>query len=74
MNTEDLLHAIGHAEEKMLEQSEKRKTKPIRTLATIAAVLCLCMVLSMALDLMWPTHWVTSQTISGYRPDRKSVV
>ena len=70
MNTEDLLHAIGHAEEKMLEQSEKRKTKPIRTLATIAAVLCLCMVLSMALDLMWPTHWVTSQTISGYRPEQ----
>ena len=64
MNNEDLLEAIGSADEKLLEQSERRKTKPVRTLATIAAVICVCMLLSEVVGLLIPSHRVTKQTIS----------
>lgn len=55
MNTEDLLEAIGEADEKMLEQSEKRKTKPLRRMAAIAAVICVCMLISLVVNLLKPT-------------------
>ena len=64
MNTEDLLEAIGAVDEGLLEKSEKRKGKPVRTLATIAAVICVCMLLPEVVGLLMPTHRVTSQTIS----------
>jgi len=55
MNNEDLLEAIGQTDEKLLEQSERRKTKPVRTLAAIAAVICVCMLLSEVVGLLMPT-------------------
>ena len=64
MNNEDLLEVIGQTDEKLLEQSERRKTKPVRTLAAIAAVICVCMLLSEVVGLLVPSHRVTSQTIS----------
>lgn len=63
MNREDLLEAIGTADEEMLEKSEKR-TK--RNWLMSAAAACLCLVIGLSVFLLFPigTHRVVMENIS----------
>ena len=63
MNREDLLEAIGTADEEMLEKSEKR-TK--RNWLMSAAAACLCLVIGLSMFLLFPigTHRVVMENIS----------
>ena len=63
MNREDLLEAIGNADEEMLEKSEKR-TK--RNWLMSAAAACLCLVIGLSVFLLFPigTHRVVMENIS----------
>jgi len=63
MNREDLLEAIGTADEDMLEASEKRTKR--NWLMSVAAA-CLCLVIGLSVFLLFPigTHRVVMKNIS----------